>query len=238
MQRFEVQCAGLSPILMDPMTEETLDAIGTGNRPPEVRDRPVEDIAAGKIYRDLDTKRIGLPVEMLISCLVGAGRKVKNNKMQISTAKDTTLFDFLTVDGIFLPFANIPEEAAGEEKAEMKFWRVDKRRGVGNTGVAVRVIRPSFKDWAFTVTIEIDESKVNEMTVRKLFDVAGSAVGLGSFRPSKKGPFGRFVVRKWTDITPAEEQKKGRGRSANRFVEAETEENAVKNDGRLVESGV
>jgi hypothetical protein len=33
--------------------------------------------------------------------------------------------------------------------------------------------------------------------VRAVVDDAGKKIGLGDYRPQRKGPFGRFVVRKW-----------------------------------------
>lgn len=34
--------------------------------------------------------------------------------------------------------------------------------------------------------------------VRELFDIAGSKIGLGDFRPDRRGPFGRFTVTMWS----------------------------------------
>jgi hypothetical protein len=34
--------------------------------------------------------------------------------------------------------------------------------------------------------------------IRAVIDDAGKKIGLGDYRPSRKGPFGRFVVKTWT----------------------------------------
>ena len=197
MRRVKVLCTGISPLLMDPMSEETLEGIRTGNSPPQIKDRDVKEVAAGKIYRD-DQGRIGLPVEMLFACLVGGGRKVKIGKTQLSTATTTCLPEYLSLNDFFLPFIGVTKAN------EKSMWKVDKRRGVGQTGVAVCIVRPRFEQWSFEVIVEHNERTMNEKTLRKLFEVAGTGQGLGSFRPSKKGPFGRFGITSITDITPTE----------------------------------
>jgi len=37
----------------------------------------------------------------------------------------------------------------------------------------------------------------NEKTVRMLVNDAGKKIGLGDYRPQRKGPFGRFSVVGW-----------------------------------------
>jgi hypothetical protein len=49
---------------------------------------------------------------------------------------------------------------------------------------------------------------------RDLVDAAGKRVGLGDFRPDKKGPFGKFVVVSWVVDDPA----RGNGRSKKTAV--------------------
>lgn len=39
--------------------------------------------------------------------------------------------------------------------------------------------------------------------VRSIVDDAGKKIGLGDFRPARKGPFGRFVVKEWVVLEDA-----------------------------------
>ncbi len=187
MIRVYAVCQGISPILMNRMTDETLDSLITGVRKPVQKDRPFEEVAEEKIYRD-EQGNTGVPSENLFACLAEAGRSVKLGKKQISTASSTILPSFLSIEELFLPFIDDPE------------WVVDKRRGQSTNGankVAVGIIRPKFLDWKFGVTLEIDESEASPDTVRELLAKAGKSIGLGDFRPAKKGPFGRFEVASW-----------------------------------------
>ena len=192
MQKVTVKCRGLSAMLMNPMTDETLNKLITGVGKPIIKDRPFSDVAAERIYRD-DKKRMGFPTINLIGALKHAGRSVKNGKKAISNAASTTLFSFAEFPHEFTPFDGL------DDKGEIP-WRVDKRRGVMKNGaatVAVGIIRPRFDAWGFTAVIILNDKITKDETLRKLFQEAGSNSGLCDFRPSKNGPFGRFEVSDW-----------------------------------------
>lgn len=176
-------------ILMNPMTEATLEGLRTGVHPPKQKDRPAIEVAEERVIKDAEGNP-GIPMEYLFSCLVEAGRHVKNNgKKQISTATSSLLPSFLTIEEAFLPFIKHSDMV------------VDMRRGrLPKDGTAVCLVRPKFEQWTCEVTLEIDESIANEKTVRELLKVAGTAIGLGDFRPAKRGPFGRFEVASWKVI--------------------------------------
>lgn len=189
MTELTIRCKNLSAMLMNPMTDETLNSLATGIRQPIDKNRPFKDVAAERIYRD-DEGRMGFPTINLISALKHAGRSVKNGKKAISTATTTTMFSFLEFEDEFTLFDNL------DEKGEI-LWKVDKRRGVMNSGsksVAVAIIRPKFPEWSFTIKARLNENLIKADTVKALFVEAGSNAGLCDFRPSKNGPFGRFEV--------------------------------------------
>ena len=52
MKTLKIRCVGISPLMMDPMSEAQLKAIITKVPLQVARDRPFEDVAAEKIYRD------------------------------------------------------------------------------------------------------------------------------------------------------------------------------------------
>ena len=178
-------------MLMNPMTQKTLEELQTGIRNPVDKTTPAEKIAESRILKN-DEGQIGIPIEYLLGCLVEAGRSVKNGKKQISTAGTTTIFAFLDFGAqTFLPFA---------EHSPMV---VDRRKGnMSNAGksVAVCIIRPKFTTWSIELDVVITTSApfgAAEDVVKQLFEAAGSQVGIGDFRPAKRGPFGRFEVAKW-----------------------------------------
>lgn len=203
--RVIVTCSGVSPMLMNPMTEETLDSLITGVRPQLNKDRPFADVARDRIYLD-DYGHVGIPIENLTAALREAGRNVKNGKKAISTATSTTLYSFCEFPGEFVPFegqnGELPKMLAKRDPVPENelVWKVDKRRGVmknGANSVAVGILRPKFYNWRFSVEVVLNEKIVTQDTLRKLFDEAGTNCGLGDFRPQKRGPFGRFKVTDW-----------------------------------------
>ena len=120
--------------------------------------------------------------------MVEAGRQVKlTGKRSISTKDSSLLPSFLTIEEFFLPFT--------DQKVE---WVTDKRRGkLPKDGTAVCIVRPKFDKWGFSATFIINEDEAAEEKIRDLANRAGSAVGLGDFRPACRGPFGRFKVESW-----------------------------------------
>lgn len=190
--RIQVGLRGISPMLMNPMTDETINQLITGVRPQLNKDRKFEDVARERIYLD-DNGRMGVPTMNLIAALKHAGRSVKNGKKAISTATSTTLFSFCEFPTEFIPFDGLDEDGHLP-------WRVDKRRGVmknGASSVAVGILRPKFDSWSLTVEVVLNEKLVTQDTLRRLFEEAGTNAGLGDFRPQKGGPFGRFQVDNW-----------------------------------------
>ena len=188
IRAYIVTCIGLSPLLMDPMSDETLLGLITGKSVPIQKDRKFIDVAAEKIYRDpADGKTIGIPGDNLFACLVEGGKQVQFKKQQkVSNSDESLLPGLIDVVEQFLPLSNTD-------------WIVDKRRGVLEaTGGAVGIIRPKFDVWGFSCTIVVYEDFVNIEKIREVFDMAGRFKGLGGFR--KKGRFGRFKVVKWEEI--------------------------------------
>ena len=189
----EVYCEGKKPYLMNPATEALLESLRTGVHPPLQKDRPRDDVAKEKIYRE--EGKIGIPSANLFACLVEAGRDVVlKSRTKISTAKTTQLPAFFEIDQLFLPFGVEGDEDYDSEKV----WKTDMRRGkLPKDGTMVAIVRPRFDKWGITVRFTVDTGIINADKIRELFDRAGRSVGLGDFRPSCRGPFGTFAVKRW-----------------------------------------
>jgi len=79
-----------------------------------------------------------------------------------------------------------------------KAYEIDARPVVvpATKGRVVRY-RPRLNDWKLTMQVEWDPTLISDVQLRQIMDHAGQRVGVGDFRPQKKGPFGRFVVEHW-----------------------------------------
>ena len=54
--------------------------------------------------------------------------------------------------------------------------------------------RPMFDKWFVEFEVILDEEQIESYVLKEIFDIAGKTVGVGDWRPAKKGRFGRFMV--------------------------------------------
>jgi hypothetical protein len=189
-----VKCRGTSPLLMNRMSESTLEGLRTKAKKPKAANvghtsTPRQD-AEPKVY-----VRDGVPIwpgENLMSCLIAAGVFVRlDAKRQISTGKGTILPGLMSMLDFVLPLVD-------PDTDKPCAWEPDIRKGTNPNGAeAVCIVRPRFDRWAFRCRIEIDDAEIGENAIRNLWDLAGRRIGLGDFRPSRKGIFGQFCVESW-----------------------------------------
>lgn len=59
--------------------------------------------------------------------------------------------------------------------------------------------RPKYENWSMKFDLVIQDDLVDVELVHRLLTEAGQQIGLGDFRPEKRGPFGTFRVVKWSE---------------------------------------
>jgi hypothetical protein len=180
---------------MNRMSESTLEGLRTKAKKPKAASightsTPRQD-AEPKVYSTHDGKPM-IPGENLMSCLIAGGVFVRlDAKRQVSTGKGTLLPGLMSMLDFVLPLVDPDTDKPVK-------WEPDVRKGTNPNGnEAVCIVRPRFDRWAFRCRIEIDDSEIGENTIRNLWDLAGKRIGLGDFRPSRKGIFGQFTVEQW-----------------------------------------
>lgn len=176
MKQVNVTVKGISPLLMNmfPMVAiEGLDKMTPENQ------------AEHKAYRDPDTKELYIPGVAIQRTLVNAATFSKG-KGRASLQKNVAACVYVTPERVSL----------GTEKYE-----IDSRRVViaATKGAVIRH-RPRISKWEVSFEITYDEVLLSEENLKKILDDAGSRVGFLDFRPAKNGPFGRFMVTKWTPV--------------------------------------
>lgn len=60
--------------------------------------------------------------------------------------------------------------------------------------------RPRFDQWGARFEILLDDNLLSGEMAQQLLQEAGQSIGVGDFRPEKRGPFGRFLVSSWKEI--------------------------------------
>lgn len=184
---------GMTPLLMNAMSEEQLLAMRDKVKKPKTAARPsLRDEAASKIHQLPDGRAI-IPLQAMYATFINAGQFIRlDGKRQITTEKKTILPGMLTILDKEIPLV----KCGTRQKST---WEVDIQQGRNpNGGEAVCLVRPRFDDWSFSLTIEVDQLQMPLSMARELVDLAGKRIGLLEYHPQRKGTFGRFEVVQWT----------------------------------------
>lgn len=179
--RIAIEISGTTPMLMHRFNEEDAYA------PASMKDKNLKprDMAAKFLYTDAQGL-LCLPTANIFSCLISAGRFHKLGKNKITTIRSSLIPAGLSIEGERAYFS-APKE-----------WVVDSRSVVvPATGSRVMSHRPRLEGWKLDFALVLDRKMFTAEFIRTLVDDAGIKVGLGDFRPDRKGIYGKFVVTKW-----------------------------------------
>lgn len=64
--------------------------------------------------------------------------------------------------------------------------------------------RPRFDCWGAVFNLHIDDMQLDLESAHQLLTEAGQSIGIGDFRPEKRGPFGTFRVTSFQEVTDAD----------------------------------
>lgn len=186
MKKFKVQLKGVTPYMQHRMDDQSLEdwekMRGKIIERPEVG---LEDLKRADFhcFRDFDNMKCYLPSEHIRGSLINAGAfmkaKVGNSRKSMKNIV-AAMFDVVP-EKIYLP----------------EFDEIDKRSAV-NRNVKARIItvRPKWNNLDVEFTLMVDNDTITKKTVEELFEYAGKYVGIGSFRPTNNGKFGRYEIVK------------------------------------------
>ena len=188
--RYEVTIAGLSPLLMNRFPIETARVPGgknAGTSSHRGSEGGPADQAAPRLYAD-EKGNLFIPGANVLACLVEAGKFLKSGRSKLTTMKSSL----------------VPAGVAVEEARcglGTKEWAVDSRRVVNPaTGGGMICHRPMLAQWGLSFHLSVDADLFAGELVRQLVCLAGKRVVLGDFRPSRRGPFGRFELAEWKEV--------------------------------------
>ena len=179
MKNANVILEGLTPLLVNRF-HEAAQAEATAGVHLRHSDRPSpEDDARDRLYT-LPDGGLYFPAENLRQAVITASGRQKIGRRSAATDVAAAI--------LIEPFA-MPLTGA---------WEVDARPVVipATRGRMLRY-RPIFASWSLEFTLSWDERLIDQRLVRQALDDAGSYVGVGDFRPQRKGPYGRFQVVRW-----------------------------------------
>lgn len=191
MLTINIEIQGESPLLCNRFTEEAMEKLIKGSSSTMVagdRGTP-RDQATKKLYTNADGEPI-IPGPNVYRSIIDAGRFHKSGRERVTTAKSSLVPAGIWMQDIECIIRNPDNDAPS--------WEVDQRSVVNPaTGGRMVSCRPRFDSWRLKFTLQVDDKMFSESIVRTLVDDAGQKIGLGDFRPARKGPFGRFKVIAW-----------------------------------------
>lgn len=189
--KIEVTISGMTPLLMNRFTEANEVQVSGGTTVTFRGDKGTpREQATPKRYAD-DEGRLYIPGPNIFAAIIAAGTFHKAGKSKLTTQKTSLIPAGVMVDDLVCLLTNENGEAMTE-------WEVDSRSVViPSTGGRIMAHRPRIDMWNAKFTLDIDITMFSPKLVRDVVDDAGKKIGLGDYRPARKGPFGRFVVSKW-----------------------------------------
>jgi hypothetical protein len=187
-ETIRVPIIGTAPLIVHNWSakakQQMLDAMQGRKSPKEPKDPQGEYEAS--LYRTQDG--YGFPVIAFKAATVGAARFFGKS------VRMTELRQFLFMTGV--PSADrtqILTPITGEPKMREDMVRV----GMGGTDLRYRA---EFQDWSATLTVTYVTTALARESVISLIDAGGMGVGVGEWRPEKKGQNGTYAIDETRDI--------------------------------------
>lgn len=180
MKKYEVEIKGTSALLMNRFANSQIDS-KSKKRTGSLKDANIED----KLY--LDDNKPYIPSVYFRNSLIEAGKQFK------ITGKGKSNFSKLigaTVD-IFPAIITLQ----GDEYNVFRISAVNPM-----TKGRMMVSRPKFDNWGCKFEVILNDEGVDGITIKEILEHAGKYVGVGDWRPEKKGMFGKFTVISFQEV--------------------------------------
>ena len=176
--QFNVTIEGSSPLIVNRFHEEAQAEATAGVHSRKEALTPDED-ARARLYV-LPDGTLYFPAENLRQSIITAAARHKIGRRSASSDAAAAL-------------AVWPEAIPLEHE-----WEVDARAVViPATKGRVTRYRPIFRTWSLSFVFEVDTELFDKGLAHRVLEDAGRYVGIGDFRPQRKGPYGRFIISHW-----------------------------------------
>jgi len=178
ISEMKVEIVGTTPLLMEKMSEETLQGLintmeGKGKDKKKVRDFGSE--VESKIHRTSDGK-VGFPVSGFKKAIVESAPYMDGMNKKLANS--------IVIIGDIVPI-------------KFKSQKVNKTFG-RDSGIkrSPRPIwRPEFTDWSCELKVRFNSSLISPEQVVGLFKLAGFHIGIGGWTPQHSGQYGMFTIK-------------------------------------------
>lgn len=184
MKQVVIKIQGVSPLLVNKFQDSAAQPKVSKKGHSKDRGTPREQ-AEKTAYYDEDTKLLWIPSVWLKGSVtnVSSDYKLRNSRKNTKSV----------IGGCFRP---IDEKIFFEEKYKLKDIEIDSRPVVIQRARVMKH-RTRIEKWNLVFSFEIEEDIIPVEDVHEMVVDAGRRSGIGDYRPSKGGPFGRFQVIEW-----------------------------------------
>lgn len=179
LQTIQVVIEGISPLLVNRFHEDEADKSTSGVHRREERLKPEED-AEKRLYPVNGKGVPTFPSDNIRQSMIKAAARTKIGRRSAATDAAAAIY-------LYPPLLDLESE-----------WHLDSRAVViPATGGRILRHRPMFDEWQLEFSLQVNTDLIDAATVQKILEDAGALVGIGDYRPARKGPYGRFAIRTW-----------------------------------------
>lgn len=188
-ETLRVPILGTAPLIVHRFSEKAkrqmLDGMQGRKSPKEAKNPEAEYEAA--FYRT-DEGGYGFPVIAFKAATVGAAR-FYGKSVSMTALRQFVFFD--------APFSKDAGQKLAPITGEPHMREDVTRVGIGGTDLRYR---PEFTEWSTEVEITYVKSMLTRESVLSLIEAGGMGVGIGEWRPEKKGDFGTYQIDETRDV--------------------------------------
>lgn len=188
LKQIEIEITGVTPLLVHRFGEEAEQGKETRRIMVEKRDPRVEATKAAYIAKDgtFYFSAFSIPNAMAAA---GSSHKMKGSRKTLRFVVPSAI----RMAGDAITICNGSGKPA-------KDFEVDSRPvTIPSTKGRIMRHRPRFDQWSASFTMMVNDDLLAPETAHQLLNEAGMTIGVGDFRPEKRGPFGTFRVTKFEE---------------------------------------
>lgn len=190
MKRIQVEIVGVTPLLIHRFGEQAEQAKATRRQIVQDSDPRTEATKAAYIAKDGSYFFSAYSIAAAMGN-AGSSHKQRGSRKSLRFVVPSAVSTIPT-DGI-----TILKNGSGPAKS----FEVDSRPvTIPATKGRVMRHRPRFDEWGAKFELVVNDDLLAVETAHQLLTEAGQSIGIGDFRPEKRGPFGTFRVVKFQEV--------------------------------------
>lgn len=188
----KVTIRGLSPLLQNNPIQMGQGGDGTSHK----RTRPSKEVEAeSTTYRD-SNGALYMPSKAIFGCMLNAATdlKLKGSRKSLSTMLKGATLGIVDITGTQRQITL--RDSSGNSLTEIDVY--SDRCVIQKAGVIKH--RAMINEWNLEFMVKFASEYVPAQSIREALERGGILVGIGDYRPDKRGEFGRFEVVSFEEV--------------------------------------